>query len=253
MTIPGKKKYKSNFLTNAICRIDFREDSSINENLLNQYREAIKSSFPKVKELTLKSTKIHGGKIVEMEELPDRKIFQFDDTNSENRIQFSCDHLTIESFKYINFTEFSKVIEIVLNAFSQLVPNPDFTRLGLRYINQIILSKGNPLIWSDYIESSFVAAIDRFFERTPNLARAMSQVVLNYDDYKLNFNYGMHNSEFPAKISRKEFILDFDYYTEYVELDQIMSLLTIFNKESAIMFERCIKEKLRSHMGVIDE
>ncbi len=81
----------------------------------------------------------------------------------------------------------------------------------------------------------------------------MSHVIVNYDDYKMNFNFGLHNSEFPAKISRKEFILDFDFYTEYVERDKIFPMLREFNKESAIMFERCIKDDLRKHMEVIDE
>ena len=81
----------------------------------------------------------------------------------------------------------------------------------------------------------------------------MSQAILNYDDYRVNFNYGMFNSEFPAKISRKEFILDFDFYTEYVEQETIIPLIKKFNKEAAIMFEKCIKDGLRKKMGEIDE
>jgi len=255
MTIPEKKKYRHNFVTNAICRLDFRSVPEINEDLLNRFRDVVKSDFPKVEEKTIRAitARLEQSGVLEQVTLPDQKMFQYIDANSENKIELAPDHLAIESFKYINFREFGKNIELALGAFGELVENPDFTRLGLRYVNQIVLNKGNPLIWANYVDSSFVSVIDRFFERSPNLARTMSQVVLNYDEYKLNFNYGIHNSEFPAKISRKEFILDFDFYTEYVEKEQIMPQLIRFNKESGIMFEKCIKDTLRKHMEVVDE
>jgi len=255
MTIPEKKKYRHNFVTNALCRLDFRATPAINLDLLNRFRDAVKSDFPKVEEQTLQgfTAKFEKGAVLEQGLLPEQKIFHYIDANSENKIELAPDHLAIESFKYVNFREFGAIIKVALDAFTELVANSDFTRLGLRYVNQIVLSKGNPLDWTEYVDPSFVSVIDHFFNKSPNLARSMSQVVLNYDDYKLNFNYGIHNSEFPAKISRKEFILDFDFYTEYVENEQIMLLLKKFNKESAIIFEKCIKEKLRTQMEVVDE
>jgi uncharacterized protein (TIGR04255 family) len=235
--------------------LDFRPVAELNGELIDKFRDTVKKEFPVVQENIIKSyaAKFKQGEILEQEPLPDQKIYNFIDVNSENKIELGNDHIVIESFKYINFRIFSKIIKKSFDSLLNIVKDPDYTRLGLRYINQIVLSSGNPLIWTGYIDNSFTSVIDKFFERSPNLSRAMSQVVLNYDDYKLNFNYGMHNSEFPSKISRKEFILDFDFYTEYVENDAIMDLLSKFNKETAILFEKCIKEKLRNKMEVIDE
>ena len=254
MADPEKKKYRKNFITNVICRLDFRPILKIDKSFLDNFRTAIKDQFPKIEEKKVMgfATKFEKG-TVEHAQVPEKPLFHYKDADEENSIILTDDHLIIESQNYKNFREFKKNIEFALDKFFGFVDNPDFTRLGLRFINQIVLSKGNPFVWNNYIDSSFVSVIDRFFERSPNIARMMSQVILNYDDYKVNFNYGMHNSEFPAKISRKEFILDFDFYTEYVEQDMIMPLLKKFNKESAIMFEKCIKDGLRNHMGVIDE
>jgi uncharacterized protein (TIGR04255 family) len=250
-----KKKYRNNFLSNVICRMDFRPIPEIDKDFFESFRAAVKGEFPVIEEQKLMgiSTKIKKGKGLEQTEIPEKSIFHYKDASEKNVIVLSGEHLAIESHDYVNYREFKKIIELALDTLTSLFKNPDFTRLALRYINQIVLSRGNPFVWTNYIYSSFVAVIDRFFDKSPNIARMMSQVILNFDDYKVNFNYGMHNSEFPAKISRKEFILDFDFYTEYVEQDQIMPMLKKFNKESAKMFERCIKDGLRNHMEVIDE
>lgn len=255
MADPEKKKYRKNFVTNVVCRLDFRPIPEINKPFLEDFRQVIKGDFPKIEEQQLMGfeAKFEKGKGVEHTQMPEKPVFHYKDANEENIIILSDNHLAVESRNYINFREFRRIIELALETFLGFMHDADFTRLGLRYINQIVLNKGNPFIWHKYIDSSFVSVIDRFFERSPNIARMMSNVILNYNDYKINFNYGMHNSEFPAKISRKEFILDFDYYTEYVKQDQIMPLLKKFNKESAIMFEKCIKDGLRNHMEVIDE
>lgn len=256
MDIPEKKKYRNNFLSNVICRFDFRPIPEIDKPFLDKFRSEIKGEFPKIEEQKIKGFSAKIGKdfeTPEFAEMAEKPVFHYIDADSENKIVLSDHFLSIDSTKYINFREFRKIIVLAIETLTGFDINPDFTRLGLRFINQIVLKRGNPLNWSPYIGSSFVSVTDRFFEKSPDIARMMGQVLLNYDDYKINFNYGMHNSEYPARISRKEFILDFDFYTEYVEQDHVLALLKKFNKEAAIMFERCIKEKLRSHMEVIDD
>jgi uncharacterized protein (TIGR04255 family) len=256
MQTKNKMKYRNNFLTNVICRFDFRPIPEIDRSFLNKFRTEIKGEFPKIKEGEIKGFEAKIGEGIErpeMAEIPAIPVFKYTDTDEENWITLASNHLVIESRNYIIFKPFRKIIELALETLTGLNVNPDYTRLGLRYKNQIVLKRGNPLSWGRYIDSSFLSVVDRFFEKSPDIARMMGQVILKHDDYKINFNYGMHNSEFPARISRKEFILDFDFYTEYVEPDQILPLIKKFNKESAIMFERCIRDGLRSHMEVIDE
>lgn len=255
MEIAEKKKYRNNFLTNVLCRLDFRPILEIDKPFLDKFRAAIKGEFPIIEEQWKKGfeARIEKGKVVKHSEIPEKPRYLYKDANEENIITLAEDHVVIDSRNYITFKEFRKIIDLTIDTLTNFNINPDYTRLGLRYINQIVLNKGNPFEWKRYIEPSFVSVTDRFFDRNPNIARMMGQVILNHDDYKVNFNYGMHNSEFPAKISRKEFILDYDFYTEYVEQDQIISLLKKFNIESAIMFEKCIKDGLRNHMEVLDE
>lgn len=254
-SVPVKKKYKKNFLSHVICKLDCRNLPEIDEDFIEKIRGKIKGEFPKIeaKKMFGIEAKFSPEKKLEERKIPESNVYILKDSAEKNAIIFCKEYFSIESKNYINFREFRKNIELTIDAFTSIVEDPDYTRLGLRFINQIVLNKGNPFIWTNYIASSLISPIDKFFVRSQNLARMMSQAVLNYDDYKVNFNYGIYNSEFPAKISRKEFVLDFDFYTEYVEQDTIIPLITNFDKESAIMFERCIRDGLRSIMGVIDE
>ncbi len=255
MSVTEKKKYRNNFLSHVICRLDFRPVPEIDKSFLEKFRTEIKKDFPVVEDQSMRGigAEFKAGKLVKHSELPEKPIFLYKDTNEENLITLAEDHLVIDSLQYVTFKEFRKNIDLVIDTLTSFKTNPDYTRLGLRYINEIVLNRGNPFEWGRYIDTSFVSVSDRFFKKSTNMARMMGQVILVHDDYKVNFNYGMYNSEFPARISRKEFILDYDFYTEYVEQDQIMPLLKKFNKESAIMFEQCIKNGLRKHMEVIDE
>ncbi|MDA3822246.1 MAG: TIGR04255 family protein, partial [Bacteroidales bacterium] len=61
------------------------------------------------------------------------------------------------------------------------------------------------------------------------------------------------NSEYPAKISRKEFIIDIDCYSNFIETNGIIATLDIFNTEAKNLFEKSIKRKLREKMGIIND
>ena len=67
----------------------------------------------------------------------------------------------------------------------------------------------------------------------------------------MTFTYGIPNSIFPSKISRKEFLLDFDCYTENIEEDSVLQHLKIFHNKIQQFFEYCIKEKLRNLMEIV--
>ena len=129
----------------------------------------------------------------------------------------------------------------------------DLTRIGFRYINQIVLKRGNPFSWTGYIDNSLTSVVDKFFKKTPHISRAIGQVILNKDDFNINFTYGTPNSEYPAKISRKEFIIDIDCYSNFIETNGVISTLGNFNTEAKILFEKSIKSKLREKMGIIND
>lgn len=246
--------YTKNFLTNVIFRLDFPpNDEAVNQNS-DKFRHAIKELLPVYEENKLvRITTIINQNAQPIEDRKELPSYTFKSSNNDKVVTLSYEALTVEFTKYKDLVDFNSTIQKILDAFLPIFTSFDFSRLGIRYINQIVLDKGHPLIWKDLIDNSLIHVIDNFFDRDPSLSRAISQITLNKDDFKVSFTYGMFNSEFPAKISRKEFVLDYDCYTEYVESDKIMACVYKFNNEIKMMFENSIKNGLRKIMGVINE
>jgi len=155
--------------------------------------------------------------------------------------------------KYEDFDTFKIIIEKILTPFLKHY-NPNIKRLGLRYVNEIKIKKGHPFEWKDLINPSLTANIDKFLDNKSELSRAMSQLIINKGYYNITFSYGMFNSEYPSKISRKEFILDYDCYTFEIENNnEINKELDIFNNEINKLFEKSINDGLRKILELSNE
>jgi len=76
----------------------------------------------------------------------------------------------------------------------------------------------------------------------------MNQSVASFDDFRMNFAFGVFNSEFPSVVTRREFILDIDCYSEDVEPDMLFSRLDLFNTTALKYFEMSILDGLRDIM-----
>ena len=245
-------RYQKNFLTNVILRLDFPSRPETIDSSADNFRQEVKEEFPIFEQKPLYEYVAKLEKGVKTDTYTEYKHYQVSDKNKEKKISLSHNFVVLEFLKYKDLDDFYRHSELLVSTINKLYPELDFTRIGLRYINQIVLEKGNPFNWKEYIDSSLTYAVDNFFNRNPNLSRAMSQIILNCDDYKLNFNYGIVNSEFPARIARKEYVLDYDCFSEFVEKEKILPAIKIFNSEIKKMFERSIKPGLRKIMGVIE-
>ncbi|MCX5709659.1 MAG: TIGR04255 family protein [Candidatus Omnitrophica bacterium] len=251
MPKPKKIIYKKNFLTNVICRIDF---APIAEHALKQnadnFTAKVSGVFPKREVNNLVEYKATVNKAQMIDERKEYPIYIFFDENKTKKISLTFNHISIEFFKYQHFTEFDTITKKVIASFIELYKPSKYNRLGLRYINQIRLETGNPFEWGRHIDSSLTYVVNKFLDNKEDVSRAMSQVVINHDDYKVNFTYGFINSEFPAKIRRKEFILDFDFFTQDFNESNVFDCIERFNDEADGLFEKSIKDGLREIMEV---
>lgn len=136
-------RYRKNFLTNVIFRLDFIPINEINKTEPGEFWEGIKSEFPhrETKNVTTRITFFKDRQRIEHESrFP---LYQFADSDNEKSINLTNSYLTIEFFKYQDFSSFKEVVEKT-NFFNFYTPS-SCTRLGLRYINQIVLAKDTPL------------------------------------------------------------------------------------------------------------
>lgn len=103
-----------------------------------------------------------------------------------------------------------------------------------------------------YINKHLFNAENKFFCDSENIARSLTQTVLQYDKFLLNFTYGMVNNDFPSKIVKSEFVLDYDCYSLNVLNGNIIDeYIQEYHGAIKELFEQSIDKKLKAIMGEI--
>lgn len=119
------------------------------------------------------------------------------------------------------------------------------SRLGLRYINNITLNDGAPLSWEDYLNERMLCLF-QFYQEPGFLARVFHNIELNFGDFNLRYQFGMHNPDYPAPIKKKGFILDLDAYCQSPQdYSDITANLDVFHSRIQELFEMSITDNLR--------
>jgi uncharacterized protein (TIGR04255 family) len=240
--------YKTNFLSNVIFRIDFAPILKINIDELAEFQEAIRKELPEVEIKDLVTLKADLQLETNSFEKETSKLIIFKSLDSQKRIEVSQSFLAIVFGKYNSFEEFLLLVEKAFDELNRKF-SPVIKRVGLRYVNNIIVKQGNPLDWKNLIHESLLSNLSGDLFDVQKLSRMMTQVNYNEDDYNIVFNYGIFNIEFPAKISRREFILDYDCYAENPNPLEINKLVRNFHTEIQVLFEKSIKHKLKELMN----
>ncbi|KKG92435.1 TIGR04255 family protein [Methanosarcina mazei] len=239
-------KYKKNYLTVVIARIDFSSRLNTDE-LPKDLRQTILKICPisEPKKIINQEFKFDQNEKVEVKADVYGTEWNFHANMKEKQFVISPNFLSISYHKYESFeklkSEFLPVVEKLFEAY----PDIEIVRLGLRYVNEINLFEQNPLSWEKYLNSNLLS----MFEIPDNkeaILRGFSELIFNTEDMNLVFKYGMHNPDFPASIKKKIFILDFDaQYICLQELKDIQLNLITAHDEIEKLFEKSITSELR--------
>jgi uncharacterized protein (TIGR04255 family) len=150
--------------------------------------------------------------------------------------------------KYNAFEDLKQDFLQTLLALFGSFPDVQVSRLGLRYINNIMLDNGTPFSWEDYLNENMLS----IFKLAPDqktLTRALSILEFNFNDFNVRYQFGMPNPDYPAQIKRKFFVIDLDaYYQGLLERDEVEANLTRFHDKIQTLFEQSITDKLRGLM-----
>lgn len=241
-------KYKKGYLTNVICRIDFINRLNFSTDQINRLKNDISEDFPNMKDMDVSFIEVMMSSEEDRTIRKKGKVYEFAHDDKLVRIEPEC--LVFEFKQYTGFDQFRELVKKVLNSLGLLNNSVRSKRMGLRYINQIRLDEGDPFDWNGLIVDSLVP--NTAYTKDKNvLSRSLGWVDLTYNDFYVRFYYGMFNSEHPNPIARKEFVLDFDCYTEdEQDLSDVSTLLDRFHEKIKEMFECSILDDLRQIMEV---
>lgn len=247
-------RYRTNFVTEAIIRIDF--ENSI-EGFRNELNEDLKTEI--MKYFTLSDPKDAFTEEFRISPPADKveriksvfKEWNFYGNEKLKRFCVTKDFIFLTYKKYLNYQDF---IDPFLSTYKELIrQNPDLTakRLGMRYINNVEIGQGDTFEWNEYLNLDLLSILN-VPEKKEEISRAFHILELNFtdDDMKLKYQYGMHNPDYPALIKQKIFVLDFDAYKNgSLSSDEIEHLIPSFHDKIEALFERSIKDKLRETMN----
>lgn len=251
MTFP---KYQKNSLTKVILNLKFPQILGLNENNPpSEFQRKIMKQFPYVHEKR--------GENVSFEFHPNKPVinrepkikWEFKSKNNLRTVSIDEESLIIEFSKYTVFEEFYEVAKFIFEQFTEIY-NTGIFRIGLRYINEIREKKGNPRDWKDIINPSLISISEDFLDPEDKLVRSMHVLELKEDDYHFRFQFGMFNSNYPSRLTKKEFVLDYDCIsTEDLEKEAVFNTIEKFHEIIDEWFNRSIGPKQKEKMGEIKQ
>jgi len=249
------KKYKKNYLTSIIFRIDF-DDIKIKEDEIEKLKDKIGLEFFNIKDTPVNIVKINNNK-TEKNKIEEKIIrnYIFADSKQENKLIIIKNSFIFETTKYKNFEVFKNNFEKVLNNFLYKYEIQNIKRIGLRYVNQIEIENIKEFSdWEKYINKTLVQQINSFSDEELMLARNMNTMFLKRkDDSLIKFIYGIYNSTFPLPAKKNVFLLDYDCYETNIEKFEIINKINEYHDSIKNLFEKSIKNNLRKKMEIENE
>lgn len=256
-------RYKNHFLSNAIIRVDFvNEETGINTELSPDVKNVCNKYFPilEAKKIEVQEYQINESRAGQTIVTNKKTSFEwhFFGRNREKELTITATSVFVDVKEYTDYESFKSEFFEVLNTMVLSYPGIKINRLGLRYIDSIDLitdrtqKKDWQSYWNKYISASLLCGIG-FADDDDALTRQMNKIEMNYGDYMLRFQYGIHNSDYPAPNKKKMYILDTDVYSVgLMTIPEAMELLDVYHTKAKEWFEKSIKAALRTKMGVIE-
>ena len=157
----GTAEYEKNFITQAVCELRFPALLEYETATPVQLQKQLRKDFP----LYEAQQGLSVGFEISKKEM--KHVFR--SKKGDSLVSFKPAAISLEAKKYRNFREFSKQLEMLLDRSSSLLDTDFFTRVGLRYINEIPIGEGD---LGEWIRPELVAPliagtygkVNRFFQ-----------------------------------------------------------------------------------------
>lgn len=242
-------RYEKPFLKEVVVRVDFSAPiDPLGKSLPNKVAKSAVQHFPISEprkafseELQFSADRIRRTR----DEITE---WNYHGRDREKRLAISPAFVFATYTRYTTYEDLKADFLSVLESIFKSYPEVGGSRLGLRYINSIEISQGNPFAWSEYIDESLLGLFSRFTDREP-LSRLFHIVEFKFDDVNVRFQFGMPNPDYPALIRKPIFVLDLDGYVHGLQnLAEVSENIDRIHAHIQRLFEASITNRLREIM-----
>ena len=250
--------YKDTFLKQVILRFDYARLAALLTDQETGFTLAMRERYPDVSAQPATMFQVLGGPIGPSISSAGMGWLRIHKTAEPNRsVTLAPEFLAMEYTgpkAYENFIELRSQLSVVLGSFREHFGPVQFSRIGLRYINEFIFPTGDALDWDGLLDPSLVTSVKAGMFDGLRMTRSAHQLVARRGDVAVTLNYGINNPDFPNPVVRRQFVLDLDCYIsgviEFTEADQRVKDV---NALAEAVFEHSITEDLRAKMGILKD
>lgn len=149
--------------------------------------------------------------------------------------------ITLETAEYDAFAEFEQRLSFVLTAAASTIDSDFFTRVGLRYVNALPFDAREINSW---VNPALVAALGDgvFGDVEEHWLRVRGPTAVG----GYTFQHGLNAS---PRVQPPEYILDFDFYREDVDLAEAVRVVRHLHELEFAMFNWSIGPKAKEYLG----
>jgi uncharacterized protein (TIGR04255 family) len=233
LTLPSAERvrFEKNFIKTAVCELRFPALLELEANPPVQLQKALKKDFPHYeRQQSVGLTNL---------EKDVRHLLR--SKKGDWLVSIKSSSIALETNHYTHFEEFSAQLAMLINKSRPFLDTDFFTRVGLRYINEVGIEDGKIEGW---IRDELIAPVVRGVYGA--IDRFLQEVRGKTTSGKYTFRHGIAGLE---EDKRDLYTIDFDFYNENVEIDAVLPMVSEFNHESFQFFLWAIGPKVRERMG----
>ncbi len=167
--------------------------------------------------------------------------YLFKSRDSKWTASFKSSAIALETSHYTEFDEFAERLNRLLAKSQALIDSDFFTRVGLRYIDEIPIEDGEISGW---VNDQLIAPLAQGVYGT--IERSIQEVRGYASTGPYTFRHGIVGR---SASGHQVYTLDFDFYEENVKFGDVPTLVSQFNKINFRFFCWAIGPKAREHLG----
>jgi uncharacterized protein (TIGR04255 family) len=198
-------------LKNVVCQVRFDEILSIRREPL-EFQERIRSLFPRFSRQQL--AQIAWGEEEIVPAATARLRWQFRTHDNSDILSLVTDSLSVETNRYVDFPTFRSGLDRALTILQRVYAPPVFTRVGVRYINEVIRwsPDDHRPDWKGWINPDLIPAIT-LDASDDTLQSSAHQFTSRRPNGTMTLRCGLTRGMFQGKLA-ESLVWDMDYYTD---------------------------------------
>ena len=226
-------EFERNFIKMAVCELRFPTLLEFETKPPVRLQKDLRRDYPHYE--PAQSVSVGPGVV-------DRETrYLFKSRKKEWTVAFRASAIALETTRYTNFEEFAQRLGNLIAKSRSLLDTDFFTRVGLRYIDEIPIEDGELAGWvRDDLVAPLIQGVYGTVEHFLQEVRGFMAIG------RYTFRHGTVGS---AQEKPKVYSLDFDFYEENVPFDSVLSRVSEFNQQSFRFFHWAIGPKALSRLG----